>query len=78
MRIDLSLSMDKGDLEIYRRLSGKRRWRKGTELQRVINRYTDAKACVMQNDLKGAQEHCRYIAEHGGRLVFVELAERII
>ena len=77
-RIDLSLSMDKGDLEIYRRLSGKRRWRKGTELQRVINRYTDAKACVMQNDLKGAQEHCRYIAEHGGRLVFVELAERII
>ena len=76
-RIDLSLSMDKGDLEIYRRLSGKRRWRKGTELQRVINRYTDAKACVIQNDLKGAREHCRYIAEHGGRLVFVELARRM-
>ena len=76
-RIDLYLSIERGSLEVYHVLSGKRRWRKGTELQRVINRYTDAKACVMQNDLKGAREHCRYIAEHGGRLVFVELARRM-
>lgn len=75
--IDLFLSMEDKDLEVYRRLRGKRRWRKGPEFRRVINRYTDAKACLIQNNLNGAKEHCRYIAEHGNRLIFAKLAERM-
>lgn len=75
--IDLHVSLDRGDFSVYDNLSRQRGWTRGSKLQRVSKRWTDAVVHNMQNNQEAVRLDCQYVIENGNRLYYVEAAKAL-